>query len=42
MEFESQGMTVIETLPQRAPIDTQAVCNLQANPDDNTQYEIEI
>ncbi len=42
MEFESQGMTVIETLPQRAPIDTQAVCDLQANPDDNTQYEIEI
>ncbi|GLO72736.1 ABC transporter substrate-binding protein [Phaeobacter inhibens] len=42
MEFENQGMTVIETLPQRAPIDTQAVCDLQANPDDNTQYEIEI
>lgn len=42
MEFEGQGMKVIETLPQRAPIDTQAVCDLQANPDDNTQYEIEI
>jgi urea transport system substrate-binding protein len=42
MEFENQGMTVIETLPQRAPIDTQAVCDLQANPDDNTQYEIDI
>jgi branched-chain amino acid transport system substrate-binding protein len=42
MEFEGQGMTVIETLPQRAPIDTQAVCDLQANPGDNTQYEIEI
>ncbi|MEP1765302.1 MAG: ABC transporter substrate-binding protein [Sulfitobacter sp.] len=42
MEFENQGMTVIETLPQRAPIDTQAVCDLQANPSDNTQYEIEI
>ncbi len=42
MEFDNQGMTVIETLPQRAPIDTQAVCDLQTNPDDNTQYEIEI
>ena len=42
MEMRDQGMTVIETLPQRAPIDTQAVCDLKANPDDNTQYEIEI
>ncbi|OED49248.1 urea ABC transporter [Rhodobacteraceae bacterium (ex Bugula neritina AB1)] len=41
MEFENQGMKVIETLPQRQPIDTQAVCDLSANPDDNTQYEIE-
>ncbi|MCY4300625.1 MAG: transporter substrate-binding protein [Aestuariivita sp.] len=42
MEIENQGMRVIETLPQRQPIDTQEVCDLQANPDDNTQYEIEI
>ena len=42
MEFEGQAMKVLETLPQRAPIDTQAVCDLQANPDDNTQYEIKI
>jgi urea transport system substrate-binding protein len=42
MEFENQGMKVLQTLPQRAPIDTQAVCDLQANPDDNTQYEIDI
>ncbi len=42
MEFENQGMKVIETLPQRQPIDTQAVCDLSANPNDNTQYEIEI
>ncbi len=42
MEIEDQGMKVIETLPQRQPIDTQAVCDLSANPDDNTQYEIEI
>jgi branched-chain amino acid transport system substrate-binding protein len=42
MEVRDQGMTVIETLSQRQPIDTQAVCDLQANPDDNTQYEIQI
>lgn len=42
MEMENQGMKVIETLPQRQPIDTQAVCDLAANPNDNTQYEIEI
>ncbi len=42
MEVENQGMRVIESLPQRQPIDTQAVCDLEANPNDNTQYEIEI
>ena len=42
MEFENQGMKVIKSLPQRQPIDTQAVCDLAANPDDNKQYEIEI
>lgn len=42
MEIQDQQMKVIETLPQRQPIDTQAVCDLEANPDDNTQYEIEI
>ncbi len=42
MEIEDQKMKVIETLPQRQPIDTQAVCDLRKNPEDNTQYEIEI
>lgn len=42
MIIENQGMKVVETLPQRPPIDTQAVCDLEANPDDNTQYEIKI
>ena len=42
MEFENQGMKVIKTLPQRQPIDTQSVCDLSANPGDNTQYEIQI
>jgi urea transport system substrate-binding protein len=33
---------VIETLPQRQPIDTQSVGNPSASPDDNTQYKIDI
>lgn len=41
MEFDGQKMKVVKTLSQRAPIDTQAVCDLAANPDDNTQYEID-
>lgn len=42
MVVKDQGMAVEKTLPQRPPIDTQAVCDLGANPDDNTQYEIQI
>lgn len=42
MEIRDQGMEVIETFSQREPIDTQAVCDLSVNPDDNTQYEIRI
>ncbi|MFN3954394.1 MAG: ABC transporter substrate-binding protein [Pararhodobacter sp.] len=42
MEVRDQKMEVVESLPQRPPVDTQAVCDLNANPDDNTQYEIEI
>ncbi|WP_109463903.1 urea ABC transporter substrate-binding protein [Albibacillus kandeliae] len=42
MKFKDQKMDVIETLQQRPPIDTQAVCDLETNPDDNTQYEIQI
>ncbi|KAJ01960.1 transporter substrate-binding protein [Sulfitobacter mediterraneus] len=42
MQMQDQQMKVIETLPQRQPVDTQAVCDLSANPNDNTQYEIEI
>lgn len=40
MEIQNQGMNVVETLPQRQPIDTQNVCDLQANPDENKQYEL--
>lgn len=42
MEFRNQKTEVLETFKQRPPIDTQTVCDLEANPDDNTQYEINI
>ncbi|PCH79803.1 MAG: urea ABC transporter [Hyphomicrobiales bacterium] len=42
MEIQDQKMKVIKTLPQRQPFDTQAVCDLEANPNINKQFEIEI
>ena len=42
MEFENQTMKVLESFSQRQPVDTQAVCDLVANPDDNQRYEIKI
>jgi urea transport system substrate-binding protein len=42
MEIQDQRLVVTSELGWKAPIDTQAVCDLHANPDDNTQYEISI
>ena len=42
MEVRNQQMHILESLPQRPPADTQKVCDLQANPDDNQQYEIQV
>jgi branched-chain amino acid transport system substrate-binding protein len=42
MQVEDQKMKVLEVFPQRQPVDTQAVCDLKKNPDDNQQYEIKI
>ncbi len=33
---------VIRSFKQRPPLDTQLVCDLHANPDDKTQYEVDI
>lgn len=38
----NQRFDVISSFPQRPPRDTQMVCDLHANPDDKTQYEINI
>ena len=40
MEFQDQKMPVIETFPQQQPIGTQAVCDLEANPDETQQFDI--
>ncbi|MGI9310213.1 MAG: urea ABC transporter substrate-binding protein [bacterium] len=40
MELQAQQLTVVESFPQRQPVDTQTVCNLKENPDDNQQYEL--
>ena len=42
MESRNQKMQVIKSYSQRPPSDTQRVCDLVANPDDNKQYEIDI
>jgi branched-chain amino acid transport system substrate-binding protein len=42
MEFENQKMKVLESFPQRQPVDTQAVCNLKTHPNDDKQYEIKV
>ena len=42
MEMRGQKLNVVESFDARPPIDTQLVCNLIENPDDNIQYEIEL
>lgn len=40
MELQDQVFNVVKSYSQRQPLDTQSVCNLEKNPDDNQQYEI--
>lgn len=42
MEVKNQKLNVIKSFGARQPIDTQMVCDLVKNPDDNQQYEIKI
>ena len=42
MEVKNQRLNVIKSYPSRQPVDTQTVCNLQENPNDNQQYEIKV
>jgi branched-chain amino acid transport system substrate-binding protein len=42
LKVQDQKMTVMESFSQRPPADTAAVCDLEANPNDTTQYEIKV
>ena len=42
LEVQDQKLTVLESFSQRPPADTAAVCDLKANPNDTTQYEIKV
>lgn len=42
MEMRDQKLKVLQTFPQRAPKDTQAVCDLVKKPASSTQFEIKI
>jgi urea transport system substrate-binding protein len=42
MEVRNQSLAILESFGPRQPIDTQLVCDLEKNPDDNQQYEIDI
>ena len=41
-QVKNQGFEVLESYPQQPPADTQAVCDLIANPNENKQYVIDI
>ncbi len=42
MEVKGQKLTILETVKQRAPSDTARYCDLQKNPTENKQYEVNI
>ena len=42
MEVKGQKLTILETVKQRAPSDTARYCDLQKNPKENKQYEVNI
>jgi branched-chain amino acid transport system substrate-binding protein len=42
VQNDKQDFEAIQTFDQMDPVDTQLVCNLHENPDDTTQYEVEL
>ncbi len=42
IEIQKQQLTILKSLSQIPPSDTQRVCDLEKNPNDTTQYEIKI
>ena len=41
-EAKDKKIKVLEKFPQQPPADTQAVCDLKKNPDENKQYVIDV
>jgi branched-chain amino acid transport system substrate-binding protein len=41
-EVKDRKWSVLESFEQQAPLDTAAVCDLEANPNDTTHYIIDI
>ena len=42
VQDDKQEFEAIRTFDQMPPIDTQLVCNLNENPNDTTQYEVQL
>ncbi|HEV8259302.1 MAG TPA: ABC transporter substrate-binding protein [Burkholderiales bacterium] len=42
MEVRNQKLTILETVKQQPPSDTARYCDLQKNPNENKQYEVDI
>lgn len=42
MEVKNQKLSILETVKQRPPSDTLQYCDLQKNPNENKQYEVNI
>ena len=41
-QVKDKKWTILETWPQRAPLDTSSVCDLIKNPNENQQFVIKI
>jgi branched-chain amino acid transport system substrate-binding protein len=41
-DLQNRKFIILETYKQQPPADTQAVCDLQKNPNANTQYQIKL
>jgi urea transport system substrate-binding protein len=41
-DLQDRKFIILETYPQQPPADTQAVCDLVKNPNDNQHYQIKL
>ena len=41
-EVSNHGFKVLDTFPQRPPLDTASVCDLKAHPNENKQYVVDV